>query len=155
MCFYKWLMNVKAENLNIDIQNFINIITEYNLFSQIKFIPLSETTKFFKTVVGDKTNYDLYVDSFHYHVSISDKEKIYSIRIKQNSVEWEFADDVSHPTNQYLEIYVWYDVPVLNIRRTTGYDYKSGKWDKLLAKNMDFLKKYLQQFTIEYKISSE
>ena len=98
----------------------------------------------FKREKGGKTVYDIFFENIHVHVSVSEAERIYSIRVKRPEQTWvvPFCDtsdlppDFGRPTNEYYEVYVWYNVPVLDITKAEGYVYKHGSWDKYVYKKM-------------------
>ena len=66
------------------------------------------------------------------------KDKITRIYVKSPNDAWTFnfdgnADsmDLLHPTNVCAEVYVNYDVSVLQLDRCFGENYKSGSWNKM------------------------
>jgi hypothetical protein len=72
------------------------------------------------------------------------KDKITRIYVKSPSDEWTFAQtddmdapiDLMHPTNVCAEVYVNYDVSVLQLNRCFGSDYKSGSWNKMFYRTL-------------------
>ena len=77
----------------------------------------------------------MFFENFHIHISFCEHEKIFSIRLKKSDEIWRFKDDegnvdFSHPINQTYEIYIWYEVPVLDVTKSVGSIYKNGTWDK-------------------------
>ena len=146
--FYKWLMNNKANGLYLELEDMINTINEYNLFSgtESNAGQILECTEIFKKVNGDKTSYNIFYDNLHIRMEVSPREKVYSIHLKKTEDDWAFdvpdeedKCDYSHPTNQTFRIYVSYDVPVLNITRAAGDSYTHGAWDKYVFKTINEL----------------
>jgi hypothetical protein len=142
---YKWLVESKSRNYDLYIKNAITIIEKYNLWHSndypLTIDDLESDFSAFKTVTDGKTVVDIFKKNIHIHVSVTEREKIYSIRIKEPGAEWDFevkngVIDFSHPTNKYYEVYVWYIVPVLDITTSEGYVYKHGSWDKYVYRTM-------------------
>ena len=151
---YKWMVENKARSYDLEIVKAINILEKYNLFdsvSAIKDITEAETKDnvkilkrnfFFSQVREGVVVYDIYFNNLHIHVSEGEKEKVYSIRIKRQEDFWAipFKDDrmdVSHPKNPTYEVYVWYSVPILDLKSVDGYIYNTGSWDKQVYRDMD------------------
>ena len=141
---YKFLMSSKANGLSFEFENMIDIINQYNLVNG----PLAKTSQLLRTneevkyyiykmVVDDKVSYNIFYDNLHIRMEISSKEKVYSVHLKRQEDDWGFKKsddgdfcDYSHPTNQTFRVFVFYDVPVLNITRTKDEIYTNGSWDK-------------------------
>lgn len=160
MCklIYQWLAEAKARNYSISIKSAIKTIEKYGSWDDPtdinKVLPNGSVSEItgnanFKRVSEDKEVYDLFYDNLHIHVSVSESEKIYSIRIKNPHDPWtcpfnaeKMMPDFSHPVNEHYEVYVWYLVPVLDITSAEGDMYKHGTWDKYVYKKMsDFFEK--------------
>ena len=93
-------------------------------------------------------------------MSVSDTERIYSIRIKKQESEWvcrydKFSEtiDFSHPLNDYFEVYVWYSVPVLDVTKANGFVYKHGTWDKYVYKTLNDFFSNIESKTDEYRFN--
>lgn len=154
--FYKWLMDSKANSLHFELEKMIEIINQYSLVNGTvatkdqTLITVVDENKYFiyKTLNEDKTSYNIFYDNLHIRMEISSKEKVYSIHLKKQDDNWSFIVpdgetqcDYSHPTNQTFRIFVFYDIPVLNITRAAGDSYTHGAWDKYAFKTInDFIK---------------
>ena len=149
--FYSFLADAKTGSYNLEIDKSVDIIEKYGLWSPNEVSTdsvLVNERDFFKRVEEGKTVYDLYYDSIHIHISngTQPSEQICSIRVKKQNDAWECPTkfgydgekiiDASHPKNDSYEVYVWYDVPVLDVTRAIGYVYKHGNWDKYVYKTM-------------------
>ncbi len=152
--------------LDEELINAINIIEKYNLYNSIEdkddsYIIVGDKPYFFKTEKGTKTIYDLFVENLHIHISEDKNEKIYSIRLKKRDEDWAFAKDdsgiwdVSHPLNEHFEVFVCYDIPVLNVTKATGYDYKHGSWDKYVYVTLSQFTDYIKSMTIVSRFDEE
>jgi hypothetical protein len=121
----------------------VKILFDYKRFTDaenVKFdgdgrLGLISSELYIKKKKDEKDVFDLFFENLHVHISISDNEKIFSIRLKKADDIWRFKDDegnidFSHPINQTYEVYVWYEVPVLDITKSVGCIYKNGTWDK-------------------------
>lgn len=154
---YKPLVESRAQTYYVAIEKAINIIDTCNGWCDDSLLDttdsvISVTQSYFKRQIDDKTVYDLFLDNLHIHVSIGKKEKIYSIRLKKKDDNWtipmtETGCDYSHPSNDYYEVYVWYEVPVLDITTTDGYVYNEGTWNKVVYKEMAAFFKRTQAMT--------
>ena len=146
---YKWLVDNKSRNYDLQIKNAISVIEKYNLWDEYDSSEfeggggiLTNDRTAIKTAAEGKTVYNIFKGNVHIHVSITEREKIYSIRLKEPSDEpWFFETkdgktDFSHPKNKTFEVYVWYIVPVLDITTSEGYVYKHGTWDKYVFRTM-------------------
>lgn len=140
---YKWLMTSKSHNLNYEFEKLIRTIEVYNLLcsdedknESIVILDYSNNEyKVFKDVTDTKTSYNLFIGNIHIRMDMSAKENVYSVHIKKHTDDWEFSkvDGVvnhSTPITHTYRIYVYYDVPVLNITRAIGSSYINGAWDK-------------------------
>ena len=151
------MVNGIVPNLDFKLAESIKILESYSFLnneSELESIlnqrPIDKMYSgeelFIKTEKENKTIYDLFYHNFHIHISVSDNEKIFSIRLKKEEDAWawngEKEIDFSHPTNETYEIYVWYDVPVLDFTNCVGYNYKSGTWDKYFYKTIH---KYIKE----------
>lgn len=155
---YRWLMNNKAHSLYWELEGFVETIEKYNLVATGKekekpFLSLNDENgeyKIFKTIVDNKTSYNIFIGNLHVRMEISPNEKVYSIHLKKQEDKWNFTlgnhgeFDYSHPTTQTFRVFMTYDVPVLNITRAAGDSYISGTWNKyvyntllLLEENID------------------
>ena len=154
MCkfIYRWLAETKSSTYDLKIKDAINTIEKYGEWdreSSDSVVPCGGTVEihgnaFFKREKDGKSVYDIFYDNLHIHVSVTETEKIYSIRIKKPDEYWtcvydtnSMRSDFSHPINEYYEVYVWYLVPVLDITKSDGYVYKHGTWDKYVYRTME------------------
>lgn len=151
--FNKLALDAKTSNFVFEIKRVISIIEEYNLLHK-EF--QKENPSYFKKEKDGATLYDFFVDNLHIHVQTSDEEKIYSIRLKFSNEEWQFSeDDYSHPLNDTFEVYLNYDIPVLDITRTSGMFYKHGSWDKYVLKTLRSFFHSAKAFTTESKFEMD
>ena len=141
--FYKLLISNITANLELRLFDAIKVLSEYGGFTDIdkvKFdgdgrLGLISSELYVKKNKEDKEIFDLFFENFHIHISFCEHEKIFSIRLKKSDEIWRFKDDegnvdFSHPINQTYEIYIWYEVPVLDVTKSVGSIYKNGTWDK-------------------------
>lgn len=159
--FYKLMLSSKLGTLDLQIEKAINTLESYNRFSNL--YALNEGVYegdvkdlFIKSEKGNKIVHDLFYGNLHIHLSNGKNEngkneKVISVRIKSPEDNWSLPTvheegktkvlDSSHPNTKTYEVYVWYDVPVLDITNTYGYIYKNGSWDKYFYKSIfKFLK---------------
>lgn len=150
---YKWLMSTKNHSYSYELENLIRTVEVYNLLSSDadkseKVIILDDTRneyKVFKNITDAKTSYNIFIGNIHIRMETSAKENVYSIHIKKQSDNWEFSVNedgtINHscPVTQTYRVYVYYDVPVLNITRATGDSYIHGTWDKYVYKTINTL----------------
>lgn len=149
--FYGLFIDAKTSTYDVEIGKAVETIEKYNLWSSndasADTVSIN-SREFFKRIDGSRTVYDLFYENIHIHISNGawPSEQICSIRVKKQGENWEcpikFSDegermiDASHPNNDSYEVYVWYDVPVLDVTRSVGYVYKHGNWDKYVYKTM-------------------
>ena len=138
--------------LDSDIVDAINNIDKFELWDNPTNCPalmpsgsITEIhgTCYFKQERENKTLYDMFYDNIHVHASVSENERIFSVRVKNPSEIWKcpfdgerMVTDFSHTANEDYEVYVWYLLPILDISNIDGHIYKSGSWDKYIYKNM-------------------
>lgn len=158
--FYRWAIDSKTVEMDEKIDRAISIIEKYELYNEKPEAQLStEEPTFFKRVTEDwEVVNDLFVDNLHIHVSLSETQKIYSVRIKKDEDAWTLQKkdntyDASHPTNVTYEVYIKYDIPVLDITRASGTVYKHGTWDKYVSKTMSSFFTALKDYTISSKFN--
>lgn len=161
MLIYKWLIDNNTKVLDEELDNIIQIIEKYKLFSDYIFDFYGAVNNYIdakvpvisKKVENDRTIYNIYYENFHFHFALTNNETVFSIRLKESKdrCSWEFdnCNDISHPKNINFEVYVWYNLPVLNITRSVGYSYKHGAWDEYFYKTMKKFKQYFEQFKEE------
>lgn len=163
--FYKFLIENIATELNMKLSKCINTLEQYNYFNDKE--KLSAVSKercfleqelYVKKIKDNKTVYDLFFFNFHIHISLSDNEQIYSIRLKKTEDSWTFYSpkeevDFSHPTNQTYEVFVWYNVPVLDFTKCVGYNYKNGSWDKYFYQTLKKFFKDIENVTDNNKFN--
>ena len=140
--FYRLMINGLSNNLDIKLKNAVRTLEEYHKFNgpeHSKFdndrVLQFSDDRFIKTQKDNKVIHDIFFENLHIHISESETEKIYSIRIKKADESWQIrqnegVNDYSHLNNDTYEVYVWYEVPVLDITTSIGYLYKNGNWDK-------------------------
>lgn len=82
------------------------------------------------------------------------KDKITRIYVKSPNDAWTFnfdgnvdSMDLLHPTNVCAEVYVNYDVSVLQLDRCFGENYKSGTWNKMFYHTLDSFFEKTQGYT--------
>ena len=140
---YKLLISNITANLELRLFDAIKVLSEHGGFTDIdkvKFdgdgrLGLISSELYVKKKKEDKEIFDLFFENFHIHISFCEHEKIFSIRLKKSDEVWRFKDDegnvdFSHPINQTYEIYIWYEVPVLDVTKSVRSIYKNGTWDK-------------------------
>lgn len=158
--FYRWAIESQTNELDEKIDRALSIIEKYELYNEKPTAMLSaEEPSFFKKVKedGEVVN-NLFVDNLHIHVSKSKNEKIYSIRLKKDDEAWTFNTgkdgiDTSHPTNTTYEVYIKYDIPVLDITRASGTVYKHGTWNGYFLSTMASFFEALKHYTISHKFN--
>lgn len=158
--FSRWAIDTKTNELDEKIDRAISIIEKYELYNEKPTNALStEEPSFFRKVKenGEVVN-NLFIDNLHIHVSKSETEKIYSIRLKKDEDVWQFLEnkdgiDTSHPTNTTYEVYIKYDIPVLDITRASGTVYKHGTWDSYFLSTMTSFFEALKNYTISSKFN--
>lgn len=144
---YKYLTETKSRFYDISIKDAIETIEKYDLWvkdyadvgqKSKDTVVLSQNAFFKREKDNGKIAYDLFYDNLHIHASVSETEKIYSIRLKNPEDSWTFNETtISKPTNNYYEVYVWYVIPVPDMTKAEGYNYKHGRWDKYVFKSMN------------------
>lgn len=176
---YKWLVDAKLKSSAYiyHIVRAIEVLEKYNLWTTNKYENfnvadwqgrklthrfISDTYfTYFKREDGKKTVYDLFYDNLHIHASVSDKEKIYSIRIKKADEEWACPIEVdgtintSHPQNDTFEVYVWYSLPILDFTRVEDDEYRHGNWDKYVYLGMNAFVEEIENNTVTAKFNNE
>ena len=185
---FKWLIDSKARNYyQSEIEDAIEVITKYGLWDRMNPMenggliqcddPDEENHKariflgkncYFCKAKDDKMIVDIFHKDIHIHASLSETEKIYSVRIKKREDVWTFdieSDDSrfdpSHPVNETYEVYVWYLVPILDITKVDGYVYKHGSWDKQVYKEMEEFFESIDaetqnsRFNVNYKMKNK
>ena len=135
---YSLLIGSKARALDMELKDAIKVLEKYGKFSdKVEGQVLTSDFSAFKHERDEKLIYDIFYYNMHIHTSKKPGETIYSIRIKNDTDKWIINDgDTSHPINKTYEIYVWYDVPVLDITHSWGNLYKHGNWDKYVYKTV-------------------
>lgn len=164
--FYKLMINGIITNLDLELADCVKTLESYSFFNDNDKLSKVSREKsydcdgelYVKKVKDNKTVYDLFYKNFHIHISLSDSEKIYSIRLKKNDDAWMFFSkdndiDYSHPTNETYEVYVWYEVPVLDITKSIGCLYKNGTWDKYFYKTTNEFIKAVNEITDKAKFN--
>lgn len=145
--FYRLMVNGIAPTLDFKINEAINTLENYDKFDKPNLVELEDgifsgEELYIKKEKENKTVYDLFFKNLHIHVSCSNTERIFSVRLKRDDESWSFkinedVFDFAHPINQTYEVYVWYKVPVLDITTSVGYIYKSGTWNKYFYKTIN------------------
>ena len=167
---YKWLMSSKTHTYPYEFENIVRTAEVYNLISNDKHKNLSSLVFgeglgeyiIFKDVTDEKTSYNIFIGDIQIRMETSAKETVYSVHIKKRSDDWEFSKidgNVNHsvPLTHTYRVYVYYDVPVLNITRTSGDNYVYGTWDKYVYKTINKLidevnnNTEMNQFNSEYR----
>lgn len=168
---YKWLMSTKIHSLNYELEKLVRTAEVYNLIADddvknenvILFDPFDKSYYIFKSVSETKTSYNIFIGNIHIRMEMSAKENVYSIHIKKQDEDWEFETNedgiINHstPKNHTYRVYVYYDVPVLNITRAVGDSYINGTWDKYVYNTINTLindvnkNTEMYQFIKEYK----
>ena len=167
---YKWLSEYRSRSYDLRIKEAIDVIEKYNLWYQGDLDSaggsvLIPDIAYFKVEDGKKTVYDLFYYNLHIHVSASDKEEIFSVRIKSPDGKWlclrtdapldgKMRFITSRPSNSYYEVYVWYHVPVLDLTTANGYIYKHGSWDKYVYQTMENFFEDIDEFKDVSKFNS-
>lgn len=151
--FYKIMVNTTIAGLDLKLADCIKTLDNNNFFNDEEKLALVSKANCFvehelyvKRQKENKTVYDIFYSNLHIHVSMCESEKIFSIRLKKEEDSWIFTTiqngevkdiDFSHPTNETYEVYVWYEVPVLDITKSIGYNYRNGTWDKYLYQTVN------------------
>jgi hypothetical protein len=78
--------------------------------------------------------------------------------LKKTDDNWTFSEvngeiDYSHPTNQTYEVFVWYNVPILDFTKCVGYNYKNGSWDKYFYQTLKKFFKDVENVTDKNKFN--
>lgn len=140
--FYRLIVNGLCNNLDLKLKVAVKTLEEYHKFNGPEYCSFDNNNvkqfsddRFIKTIKDNKVLYDMFFENLHIHISQSGNEQIYSIRIKKDDESWQIktnsdGNDYSHLNNDTYEVYVWYEVPVLDITTSIGYLYKNGNWDK-------------------------
>jgi hypothetical protein len=164
-------MKNKSHSLYWELEDFIRTIEKYNLIATNKdkeqmILNLNDEDgeyKIFKTIVDNKTSYNIFIGNLHIRMEISPNEKVYSIHLKKQEDKWNFTlgdhgeFDYSHPTTQTFRVFMTYDVPVLNITRAAGDSYINGNWNKYVYNTLLLLEEKIidctdtAQFNENYK----
>lgn len=144
-------MSTKSQSYAYEFETLIRTIEVYNLISEddknVETLTISDeddSYKVFKDVSDTKTSYNIFIGNIHIRMETSAKENVYSIHIKKKVDDWVFPVEnniVNHscPLTQTYRVFVYYDVPVLNITRAVGNTYVHGTWDKYVYKTVDKL----------------
>lgn len=164
-------MGIAHTNFKRQITQIINYIEEYGLFSEsenkkdtIILSPGKEDYIAFKTEFNKKTYYNIFIGNIHIKLEENEDEQVFTMYIKKEDEKWEFNFnshinniDWSHPINYTYRIYIWYDVPVLDVTRSSGELYEHGNWDRYVYKTFNKLTEKVQsktdmaQFNSNYK----
>lgn len=172
--FYKWISGSRYLKFHHEIKDALKIIDEYKLYESEKFFSYKKLgdnilidssgnkITIRKTNTQTKQSYNIFVGNIQIRVedNSDNKEQVYSIHIKENDEkDWVINKvndeyDYSHPTNKTLRIFVWYDVPVLNIARSVGEVYQDGNWNKYVCKTLDFFIMEIEKCTDSSKFNT-
>lgn len=136
--YYKLRMNTMSPNIKDDLAKAIKTSELYDISKNVeniedKKLPIEYENNPVMVYHNDYGNriYDWYFRDLHIHIANFINQTIYSIRVKHPDEKWNVDfNDPSHPINDTYEVYIWYDIPVLDVTRTEGYVYKSGFWNK-------------------------
>lgn len=148
-----------------EIEDAIEIINDYELYYDKEFDNSTKVTKkdlkheellvnsnklsIYNSEYDNRVSYNIFNGNMHIRIENKGTEKVMSIHIKKNdNADWIIPElnqndgglklwDYSHPLNESLRVFVWYDVPVLNITRSVGEVYQHGTWDKYICTQMD------------------
>lgn len=170
--FYKWISGSRYLKFHHEIKTALKIIDEYKLYNSNKFFfdnthadsrnggtfiieANDESITICKKSTEAKETYNIFIGNIQIRIENNheNNEQIYSIHIKENNgKDWEFNNvnnewDYSHPRNKTLRIFVWYDVPVLNIARSVGEVYQGGNWNKYVCQRLDFFTNEIDKCT--------
>lgn len=151
---YRYLVGSKSMRFDDNITDAIETIEKFGKWDNPMDLPINsvENGQYelrdngdanFKRERDGKIVYDIFRENLHIHVSRAENEKIYSIRVKNPSENWTFpyncdkmGPDLSHPSNEYYEVYISYLLPVLDFTTASGDVYKHGAWDKYVYRKM-------------------
>ena len=166
---YSWMLNGKSRDYKMCIEEAIDVINNYDLWSVLNDVVTSGSGEFsrdghivnfsanfyFRTNREDKTLVDLYYGNLHIHASISEAEKIYSVRIKNRNEDWQIDVDKgpSHPCNETYEVYVGYLIPILDVSEVDEFRYNHGKWDKYVYITMSDFFEEINKHTIVRRLN--
>lgn len=143
--YYRWLVTYKSFTYEPRLKEAIDILANEGK---------CEGYQFYQTLTYGKAVYDIYTDCLHIHISLSDKETIYSVRIKKLGDKWEVKDDdPSHPLNSTYEVFISYMVPVLDVTSAYGSMYKNGAWDESVYRSMENFFKYIDNLKESHKFN--
>lgn len=135
---YSILIGSKSRGLDLELEKAIKVLEKYGKFKETpEESSMGADFSAFRHEKDGKCIYDIFYYNMHIHASKKPGETIYSIRIKNDLDKWIIeGNDASHPKNKTYEIYVWYDIPVLDITHSWGSLYKHGNWDKYVYKTV-------------------
>ena len=171
---YNWLVESRARTTyESDIAEAIEIINKYGLWDNAQGpYPIGEgvavdgkiarltRTCYFCNGREDELVIDIFHNDLHIHASISENKKVYSVRIKRQDEDWEFdlndrvCFNPSHPKTETYEVYVWYLLPILNLKMVDGYEYNHGNWDKKVYYEMTDFFRHIEAETDRSKFNA-
>lgn len=168
---YKWLISKKIDSYPCEFEDIVRIAEEYNLISEddqkrlttLVFDDTDSDYIIFKDVTKEKNSYNIFIGDIHIRMETSEEEAVYSIHIKKHCDDWIFLKEkggnINHsiPATQTYRVYVYYDIPVLDITRTNGESYIYGPWNKYVYNTINKLicevnnNREMNQFNNEYR----
>ena len=176
--FYKWISGSRYMKFHYEIKKALKIIEAYQLYDSDKFhweniniddlngvYTISNNDKditICKTVDGQKISYNIFIGNMQIRVENNNAtgESVYSIHIKDNSTQgWcvfrkNECVDYSHPDRETYRVFIWYDVPVLDITRSVGEVYQNGSWNKYVCQTLDYFATEIEKVTDLSKFNS-
>lgn len=168
--FYKFAIGAYVPGISGDLERMIDILEEYQLFSnQNNFKGKLEEKDdagnviryAFKTEGEEKTSYNVFAENIHVRMEVTKTGRIYSVHLKMNGDSWTFNKnenkeyDFSHPQTSELRIYVFYDIPVLDVTRAFGDTFKFGTWNKYVYKTLKNLVSSVDACTDSSKFNND
>lgn len=128
---------VSRDGIRYDIMEMISILEKYDKFRLDVPNGLDINDEPCAVRSSDKTVTDIFFKNLHIHVKDTETEQIISVRMKAYEDSWTVkVGDSSHPINETFEVYIWYKVPILDLKMIDGEEYISGSWDSTLYKEM-------------------
>lgn len=154
--FYRWLIGTSYTKFHYKISDALKEVEDFDLLTNAdskfdinKILNDDENNEknycVVKQMKNEKVSYNMFIGNLHIRVEQSALTQVYSMHIKNKNAIWEFETnengeiDYSHPKTETYRVYIWYDVPVLNITSSIGELYEHGTWDKYVYQTFNSL----------------
>ena len=160
--FWGWLASYVCNNLPVG--KLIDILKNYEYINTIdnsnespEIIVPNEGIFAVKNKTGDII--EIFYENLRFHIVDNGKEDIFQIFLKKKEDNWTIVKrnnvyDINNPNTDSVEVYYWFDIETMHGFRCSNALYNKGYWNQYVATVVDEFDDFVQDITVERKISN-